>query len=90
MDVPVNLIALGREFQCSCHQAHHDGHIKRDEFIIAVAAREGLGQEYVRDTLLMLHGRCRDKLCMCPEELVIRVGRDAWICSGCGKAKERK
>ena len=85
MDIPINIAGVGVAFgPCVCHRDFHAGSIPRREFVVAVAEREGLDADVVGDLLLRLHNTVTDKLCACPEEKVVQVGKNAFICSGCG------
>lgn len=88
MDIPINLCSVGVAFSpCVCHREFHAGSLPRREFIVAVANREFIDPDYVEETLLRLHNAVTDKLCECPETLAVRVGRELWCCSGCGKGR---
>ncbi len=84
LDIPINLLGVGAAFMCNCHGKIHGSHIKRDECIDAVAEREALTFAYVEETLLRLHNRTRNKLCVCSPDDRVQVGREAFICGGCG------
>lgn len=83
LDIPINLCAVGQAFQCSCHRRHHDGNLPRSVFIEAVAVREGMPVCTIDDTLKRLSSRITDTQCECKER--VQVGRDAFVCFGCGR-----
>lgn len=84
IDVPCNLLA-GCRF---CHDRQHQQFKpSRKEMQEIAAKREGMTQEQVEETIWKLQQRQRNHSCECPQDLAIQVGRDAFVCLGCGKEK---
>lgn len=67
LDNRLNLYAGGGPWDCACHQKDHDGNIERDDVYKAVAKREGLTVEDLKQRLDELqHG----KRCECGRRLL--------------------
>ena len=54
LDIRLNLVALGKAFQCGCHREFHDGKIKREAFVSVVARRERVTVEVIERVVYAL------------------------------------
>lgn len=54
LDVPCNLLSLGKAFECGCHREVHDGKIARAAFLSVVARRERVTVEVIERVVYCL------------------------------------